>query len=122
MQKILFPILSSILTFASFLPVAFAQTLNNNANNSIHKSVKGKLTERQWRELNKRYYQSRYLNQFTSKNSFQLYGKSRKYWRMGEDVVRLTSKIFINIGIANIVLISKKNKGNFCLSSTRWFN
>jgi len=70
MQKILFPILSSILTFASFLPVAFAQTLNNNANNSIHKSVKGKLTERQWRELNKRYYQSRYLNQFTSKNSF----------------------------------------------------
>ena len=70
MQKILLPILSSILTFASFLPIAFAQTLNNDAIAPIQKSVTGKLTNRQWYKLNERYYQSRYRTKFTPNNSF----------------------------------------------------
>ena len=69
MNKTLLLILSSILTFASLANGVMAQTETKYLAQA-RQNQEVKLTNEQWRNLTKKYYQSRYRTKFTSDNNF----------------------------------------------------
>ena len=69
MNKALLLILSSVLTFASLANGVMAQTEAKYFGRA-RQNQEVKLTNEQWRNLTRKYYQSRYRTKFTSDNNF----------------------------------------------------